>query len=165
MKAVELIRISLDQSKGWIMGLLCDMKDAPLTSPTPVGGNHPLWVLGHLTYSEAELTKEFVLGQPNPLVEWKDVFGPRSQPVTDASQYPSFDDVLAKFEETRAETLRILESLSDTDLDKPSKAPDEIKEFFGTVGQCLSGVAIHFTYHGGQVADARRAIGREPLMG
>ena len=165
MKAIELLKMSLDQSKGWVMGLLSDMQDAPLTVPTPHGGNHPLWILGHLAYSEAQLTQEMALGQPNPLADWKDLFGQHSQPVLDANRYPSFEELMGKFEETRAETLRLLDSLSDENLDQPSHVSEEMKDFFGTIGHCLSAIAIHSTFHGGQVADARRAAGRPPLMG
>ena len=165
MKTIDFIKMSLEMSKGWVMGLVTDMKDAPTTFPTPNGGNHPLWVLGHLTYSEADLTSAFIMGEANPLAEWKEIFGQGSQPVADASRYPTFGEVLAQFEQTRSRTLKLVDSLSDDDLDKPSKAPEEVRHYFGTIGQCLSGMLSHFTFHGGQVADARRAAGRKPLMG
>ena len=165
MRTIDFIKMSLEMSKKWILGLVVDMQDAPLTVPTVNGGNHPLWVLGHLTYSEAELLTEFVLGQANPLAEWKDLFGEGSEPHDDASRYPSFDELMAKFEETRTATLNYLDSITDDDLDAPSKAPEELSDFFSTVGQCLSGMIVHFSYHGGQVADARRAAGRQSLMG
>ena len=164
MKTTDFIRVSLDMGKEWVLGLISDMKDAPTTFPTPNGGNHPLWIFGHLTYSEAELLDEFILGKANPLAEWKGIFGQGSTAVADVNRYPSFDEILEKFEETRARTLKYVESLSGDDLDKPSKAPEEAQDFFGTVAQCLSGIIQHFTYHGGQVADARRAAGRGLLM-
>ena len=105
------------------------------------------------------------MGEANPLAEWKEIFGQGSQPVADASRYPAFDEVLAQFEQTRSRTLKLVDSLSDDDLDKSSKAPEEMRQYFGTIGQCLSGMLLHFTFHGGQVADARRAAGRKPLMG
>lgn len=105
------------------------------------------------------------IGQSNPLAEWKEIFGQGSQPVNDARQYPAWDEVMAKFEDTRSRTLQLLDSMSDDDLDKSSHAPEEAKQFFGTIGACLSATLLQFTYHGGQVADARRAAGRSPLMG
>lgn len=164
MNAVNFVRLTLEQSKGWILGLAADMKDAPLTAPTPNGGNHPLWVLGHLTFSEADLIHGLVSGEPNPLAEWKDLFGQGSEPTSDASLYPSFDEIMGKFEEVRANTLRVLDGMTDDDLDEPSHAPEEMKDFFGTNGQVFATAAIHFAFHGGQIADARRAAGRPPLM-
>lgn len=165
MKAVDVVKTSLQLSQNWIMGLITDMQDAPLTSPTPLGGNHPLWVLGHLVYSETELREGLILGRPNPLEGWKELFGAGSQPLLDASRYPSFAELLAKFQAVRADTLTYVDTLVDEDLDKPTQVPPELKEFFGTVGACLTAIALHFTFHGGQIADARKAAGRAPLMG
>ena len=119
----------------------------------------------NIGYSEGDLINGFVKAQPNPVADWKEMFGQGSQPSTDASQYPPIDDVLAKFEGIRAATLDTLASMTDDDLDKPSQAPEEAKEYFGTIGHCFAALSMHFTYHGGQVADARRAAGRQPLMG
>ena len=165
MKTTDFVKMGLEMSKNLAMGLITDMKDAPLTSPTPKGGNHPLWVLGHLAYGEANITNDLILGETNPLAEWKDIFGGGTEPVTDADHYPPFDDLAAKFEEVRARTLSLLNGLTDDDLDKPSKGcPDDLKDFFGTVGQCFLVLALHPMMHHGQVADARRAIGRKPMM-
>ena len=68
-------------------------------------------------------------------------------------------------ETVRAETMAFLDTLTDADLDKPSHAPEEMKEWFGTIGQCLAVAPIHFGFHGGQIADARRAAGRQPVLG
>ena len=164
MKATEFIKLSLENSKGWALGLLNDMKDAPLTQPTPNGGNHPLWVLGHIIHSESNLLDGFVLGKPNRFPEWEGVFSMGTTPSTDASKYPSLDELLTKFEEMRAATLAHLDTLSDEDLDNPSHAPEEFGLPFATVGACFSAMSTHMAFHAGQVADARRAAGRGPLM-
>ena len=85
-------------------------------------------------------------------------------PTTDASQYPSMEELLGKFEEIRAATLAHLNTLSDKDLDKPSHAPAEFGPPFATVGACFAAMSTHMSFHAGQVADARRAAGRGPLM-
>ena len=165
MKAVDYIKIEMEMSKGWIMGLAADMKDSPLTAPTPKGGNHPLWVLGHLTYSEANLLHELIRGEANPLAEWKDIFGQGSEPTDDAAAYPAYEDMLAKYETVRAAVIEYVGSITDDDLEKPSHAPEEMQAFFGTVGQCLAAITVHLSFHGGQLADARRAAGRGVMMG
>ncbi len=88
-----------------------------------------------------------------------------SKPSTDAAAYPPFAEVLGEFEKVRARTLSLLDSYTDADLDKPSKAPDDCKEMFGTVGQCLACLYVHEGFHAGQVADARRAAGKTPVYG
>ena len=92
-------------------------------------------------------------------------FGMGSQPVADASAYPSLDELTAEFEKVRANTLKVLDGFTDADLDKPSHAPPDLTSMFGTVGQCLVMAALHCAFHAGQVADARRAMGHKPLFG
>ncbi len=164
MNAIEILKHSLESSKGWAMGLITDMQDAPLTQPAANGGNHPLWVLGHLVHSESNLLDVFILGQPNRFPELEANFAMGTTPSTDASQYPTMEELLAKFEQIRAATLAHLETLSEDDLDKPSHASDEFGDFFGTVGACFSAMSTHMNFHAGQVAVARLAAGRKPLM-
>ena len=165
MQSKDLIKMNLELCKGITLQLIEDMKDAPLTFPTPKGGNHPLWVLGHLAYGTGSIIREVMLGEANPLVEWKDMFSAAGEPVNDASEYPPFDEVMSKCHQIHEETVALLDSLSEEDLDTPSKnAPPEYKEFFGTYRQCFMMTANHYLMHRGQVADARRAAGRAPLL-
>lgn len=164
MNGIAAIEASLAQSRHWLMTLIDGIKDAPLTSPTPRGGNHPLWVLGHVVYSEAGEISGFILGRPNPLAKWESLFGMGSEPVADAAKYPSLDELIAEWERVRAQTLQLLKSYTDADLDKPSKAPEELKAVFGTIGQCFLTAALHTAVHAGQVADARRAAGKKRLF-
>ena len=72
--------------------------------------------------------------------------------------------LMEKFEEIRAATLAHLETLSDEDLSQRSHAPEEFGATFETVGACFVAMSSHMAFHTGQVADARRAAGREPVM-
>jgi len=165
MKTTDFIKMSLGTSKAFTLGLIDDMKDAPLTQPTAKGGNHPTWILGHLAYAEANIVNHMILGNENPLIEWKEMFGGGSEPVAEAGHYPSLDELMKKFEEVRTQTLSVLEGLSDDDLDQPSKnCPPERMDFFGTVGKCFMMASLHPTLHYGQVADARRTLGRKPAF-
>lgn len=166
MKATDLLRHQLETSKMATAALLADMQDAPLTSPTPDGGNHPLWIAGHLVYAEARITHEMMFDKPGPLADWSELFRGGSQPLDDASQYPlTIPETLAIWDKIRAGTLAILAELSDEDLDRPTaKCPPGREALFGTLGKALTMVAMHPLNHRGQIADARRALGREPLM-
>ncbi len=141
-----------------------DIKDAPLTQPTPNGGNHPLWVLGHLTHSESNLLDVFIQGKENRFPELAEAFGMTSKPSTNADDYPAFDELMGKFQQIRAANLEYLAGLSDEDLDKASNAPEDFGGMFGTVGLAYAAMINHFMFHCGQVADARRAAGRDVLM-
>ncbi len=165
MKATDCIRASLKMSEGLTMALITDLKDSPLATPTPEGGNHALWILGHLTYGEGMLTRGIMLGEDNPVAAWKELFDGGTEPVNDADHYPAFDELIAKFNEIRAGTMKFLDRLSDDDLDTPSKVcPPDFEDFFGTYGLCLTAAGLHCMHHRGQIADVRRALGRKPLM-
>jgi uncharacterized damage-inducible protein DinB len=164
MKAVDFIRTSLDTSARAALGLIGDMKDQPFTFPTPKGGNHPLWVLGHLAWVEGQIIQQVMLGRPNPVADWKNLFGIGSEASAEAARYPSFEEIHQAFHNLRTETLKVLNSLSDADLDQPSKGcPPEWKELLGTYAQCFRVIIFNTMHHRGQVADARRAAGRKPL--
>ena len=164
MSVFDYIKQSLEASKGWASGLIQDMADAPLTQPTPNGGNHPLWVLGHLVVAESILFDQFVGGRPNRFPELESLFSIGSTPTTDGSQYPSMDELFAKWEQIRADVVAHLDSLSEEDLKGSTHAPEDFGEMFGTVGGCYIAMTTHVSFHSGQVSDARRAAGRDPLM-
>jgi hypothetical protein len=165
MKTTDYIRLELEISAKVTLGLIEDMKDAPLTFPTANGGNHPLWVLGHLAYVEAHLIQHVMLGRPNPLAHWKELFSTGTQPVADAARCPSFDEIMRAFKGVRANTLEALALLTDADLDQPSKAcPPQNKERVGTFAGCFLFTSINLIHHRGQVADARLMAGRKPLI-
>ena len=122
MTGMDLIRKTLQMCDQATLGLIEDMRDAPLTQPTPRGGNHPMWVLGHITFIEAGVPS-IIFGEPHPLERWAPLFAPGTEPKSDASAYPAFDDVLRTYREARARNLKILEELGEAGLDRPTKSP------------------------------------------
>lgn len=168
MQAIHLLKSALRMNE-MDLALIEDMRDAPLKQPTQQGGNHPLWVIGHLTFTEP-LFRSMITGQPNPLDEWNASFGPGTQPHTNLSAYPDFDEIVSEFKSQRARTIQLLDELGDSGLDlppvsPPDDMPDEVvQQFFSTNGQMFMTIAIHHAFHCGQVADARRADMREPMF-
>lgn len=164
MKTTDFVRLALESSKGWALGLIHDMKDQPTAQPTDKGGNHPLWVLGHIAFGESMLLDVFILGKENRFAEFAPLFNMQTTPSPDARLYPSMDELTDRFNKMRSATLAYLDSLTDADLDQRSHAPEEFGELFRTVGGCFAAMVTHVSFHAGQVADARRAAGRPPLM-
>ena len=74
MNGVDIAKTAIGMSTDWIMGMIEDMRDAPLTRAT-AGGNHTLWCLGHLI-------NELVKGESNPIAEWACSVRDRSRPTT-----------------------------------------------------------------------------------
>jgi uncharacterized damage-inducible protein DinB len=163
MQAKEMIRFALATSNGAVLSAIDKMSDAPTTFPTSNGGCHPLWVLGHLTVVEG-MIPEVLFGEANPVAQWEKLFGQDTEAVGNASVYPSFAEVRSKYLELRDRNLRLLDSLTEEDLDRPTKAPPKgLEHEFATFGQSLLVLALHQTMHRSHVTDALRAAGRTAL--
>ena len=163
MQSIDLIRDNLRKSKDRVLARVEDMREFCLVFPTPRGGCHTLWVLGHLAYIEALIVRGFMLAESNPLAEWEELFdGPDT--IGGVIEYPPFDQVLAECREMREWTVALADSLSEDDLDKVSgNTPRDFEGTFGTYRLCLQFVADHWYMHRGQLADARRDAGLERM--
>jgi uncharacterized damage-inducible protein DinB len=163
MHMKDAIKFALTGSNRAVMSVIDEMSGAATTFPTPNGGCHPLWVLGHLTLVEGMIPAVF-FGEKNPAAEWQQYFGESSEPVADASAYPPFAVVREKYLQLREQNLNLLEALSEADLDQPTKAPPKGREHeFATYGQSFLVLALHQMMHRGNLTDARRAAGRTAL--
>src|SRR6516165_4387327 len=160
MQTKEAIQFALSVSNGALLNVIDKMSGAPTTFPTPNGGCHPLWVLGHLAMVEG-MVPEVLFGDKNPVAEWQQYFGEHSQPIDDVRAYPPFAEVRAKYVEPRERNLNLLDSLSEQDLDRPTKAPPKGREReFATFGSSFLVMALHQMLHRSHVTDAIRASGR-----
>jgi uncharacterized damage-inducible protein DinB len=154
-----LILDNLRHSEQIVLARIEDMRSHAMVFPTPNGGCHTLWVLGHLAYIEALVIDHFMLGNVNPLTHWQAPFDGDSV-SSDPHDFPSFDEVLVECRGRRSRTRELLESMNEDDLDQRSKAsPPNEADLFETYRKCFQYVANHWFMHRGQLADARRAAG------
>src|SRR3954471_9295320 len=162
MKAIDAIRTTLKFSD---MGMkyLGTMSDAPLLRPGPWGGNHAMWIAGHLTVVEGRLQK-MLHGTPNPVHQWKPLFDWGSEPVDDLAAYPPFEEVVGKFKELRGQTHAFLDEVGEEGLDRPTKVQPPGFKGFETVGQAVMIIAGHAIGHMGGVTVVRAASGKERLF-
>jgi len=164
MKAIDVIKNAMQISDRATMQLIDDMRDAALTQPTPRGGNHPLWVLGHMTLIEGNMPR-ILFGEPNPVEHWAPLFAAGTEPKADAGAYPPLEEVLRTYRDLRARNLQILEQLGDAGLDRPTKSPPRgLEHMMRTAGDTFLLMSLHQMSHRGQLADARRAAGRKPIF-
>jgi uncharacterized damage-inducible protein DinB len=156
----DAIRFSLNLAEQAMFNSLAKIDDVPLTFPTAEGGCHPVWVLGHLAFVEG-LAYEMLAGGENVAAEWASLFAPDSIPTDEAGKYPPIEKVRARYLHLRQMNLQFLDSLSDTDLDKPTPwQPKGVEEHFATYGKALLTLALHQMAHRGQITDAVRSAGR-----
>ena len=163
MDSIDLLRYNLTKSRDRVLMRVEDMRDHGLVYPTPNGGGHTLWVLGHLAFIEGLVIRHFMLGARNPLADWVSLFD-GADVSNDPSEYPSFDEILSTCRGMRAETIALLDTLSEKDLDQISAiTPEGHADTFGTYRHCFQLVADHWYMHRGQLADARRAAGLDRM--
>lgn len=163
MDSIELVRDNLRRSRDRVLARVEEMPEHCTVFPTPIGGCHTLWVLGHLAFVEGLVVRGFMLGEPNPLAGWEELFD-GEEVSGDASRFPPFDEVLAACRGMREATLSLVGSLAEDDLDTESaSAPKGWEATFGTYRLCLQYVADHWLMHRGHLADARRAAGLERM--
>ncbi len=162
MKAIDAIRIVLKFSD---MGMkyLGSMGDAPLLRPGPWGGNHAMWIAGHLTVVEGRL-HQMLHGVPNPVARWQPLFDWGSEPVDDPAAYPPFEEVLRKFKELRERTHAFLDEVGDAGLDQPTKCQPPGFSGMGTVGSAITVIAGHAIGHLGGLTVVRAAAGKQRLF-
>jgi hypothetical protein len=164
MTLKDTILFAMTGANGAVIPLIDDMRDAPLVQPTQNGGNHPLWILGHLTVVEGIVPK-VLFGEENKVEEWAPIFGIGTDVVTDASKYPQFDEVRARYEALWLANKQLFESFTEADLDKPTTwQPPRLEKVMPTFGLTFLTLSLHKMSHRGQLADARRAAGRKPLF-
>lgn len=159
MQSIDLIRENLANSTDRVLAKVEEMREHALVAPTPNGGAHTLWTLGHLAFIEGLVIDEFMRGRKNPLASWKDAFD-GDDVSADAERYPPFADVLDACRRMRGATMSLLDELTEAALDSVSAAhPEGTGAMFGTYRRCFQFVADHWYMHRGQLADARRAAG------
>ncbi len=156
MQKKEMIQFALGVSDSAVMSAIDKASGTATTFPTANGGCHPLWVLGHLTWVEG-LVRPVLYGEENPVAKWAPLFAQETVPQSDAGAYPPFAEIREKYSELRERNLALLQSLSEADLDRSTKAPPAGREKeFATYGQTFLVLALHQTMHRGHVTDALR---------
>ncbi len=160
MYTKDAIRFSLALAEEAVLRSLLAINDAPLTFPTAKGGCHPLWVVGHLAFVEG-LAYNLLSGKENPVADWAGMFGQDSTATADAGQYPQLAKVVEKYKQLRKTNLELLDSMSESDLDRATPwQPQGLEEHFATYGKSLLTLAMHQAMHRSQITDAIRSAGR-----
>jgi uncharacterized damage-inducible protein DinB len=162
MTPINAVRYALEAADRNLV-ILEDMRDAPLKRPM-ARGNHPMWILGHLAVTEGRF-HHILVGEPNPVEEWKPMFDWGTEPHDDASGYPPFEEVVQRYRQLRERTLQILFDVGEAGLERPTAAPPPgLETILDTFGKTLLTLASHQSHHCGQASVIRKAAGREPFF-
>jgi hypothetical protein len=159
----QALKTTIVSGQSIVESYLGDLSDADLMVRALPGTNHIAWQLGHLLTAEHDMVD---LVRPKSMPELPAGFREKHSKETSKSDDPkafltkaAYLDV---FKKQRAGTLAALETMSDTDLDRP--APEPLRGFLKTMGEVFSMQGTHWVMHAGQWALIRRKLGKPPLF-
>lgn len=125
----------------------------------PTEHNNPmLWLVGHLVRSRARLLT--ALGDPFD-TGWGEAFA-RGSAVEDRATYASSGDITGMMIAVNQRLYPKMESLRGDDLAQPASGPVPLIK---TVADLATFLTMHESYHVGQLAYIRKALGLPGLVG
>lgn len=124
------------------------------------GANHALWFAGHMGISDNFFISVVAPEKVRKETSMESRFGMGSQPTNRVADYPAVESVLEFMRERRATLLRVLDSMTDEDLAKPT--PEGTPDFLSDMGSVFEMAIWHEGLHSGQLSVARRALGHKP---
>jgi uncharacterized damage-inducible protein DinB len=159
----DVIRSIVESNDTVIKTYLQDLTDTDLLT-RPVGGaNHIAWQLGHLINAEEELLKIIPGAATVRLPEgWDKQHGKENAAKEPPVGYRTKAEYLELYAKVRENTKKVLATLSDADLDKPTTG--RLAKFAPTWGALLVLIANHSMMHAGQIAVLRRKLGKPIVM-
>jgi len=154
---------SLEFARQATLKLLEGLPEQGFTHQPVAGGNHVLWVLGHLAATDDFFLTRLANRESGLPQQWGALFGMGSTPTSDAAAYPSREEVLQRLAERREALVQWFRSLSDADLART--LPDDFSEFAPDYASLPTRIAWHEGLHAGQISTVRKSLGLKPAFG
>jgi uncharacterized damage-inducible protein DinB len=142
-----------------IKAYLQDLSDADLLTRPGPGANPIAWQLGHLINAEEELLKIIPGAATVPLPEgWDKQHGKENAAKDPPVGYRTKAEYLDLYAKVRENTMKVLNTIADADLDKP--VTGRLAHIAPTWGALLVLIANHPMMHAGQMVVLRRKLGK-----
>jgi hypothetical protein len=126
--------------------------------PTPLS-NPMLWIFGHMVQTRVALLK--LVGESFE-TGWGELFV-RGAALDDPSRYPGRDAVEGTSRDLNARLYAKLAAITDAELARPAARPST--PAVKTLGDQISFLTMHDTYHVGQLGYVRKALGLPGVVG
>jgi uncharacterized damage-inducible protein DinB len=126
----------------------------------PAEGSNPvLWIVGHLVWARSRVLATLGEEWTRP---WLPLFA-RGAALDADSAYPSPDEIMTAWHDV---TLHLTASLDAAPADAlAAPVGERSPSYDGTVAGMVTFLAVHETYHVGQVAYLRRWLGHDGVVG
>ena len=160
MNAKDAIHQTLAASDMILSRYLDDLSDSDLRVRAVEGMNPIAWQVGHLITSERRMVEEVRPNSCPALPEGFEAAHPReeSERSADGKGYRTKDEYLALWKAQREATLKVLDALTDEELDAPG--PERFQRMAKTVGSVFNLAGTHALMHVGQFVAVRRKVGK-----
>jgi len=154
-----LIDISND-ARGWLKHWAGDFTEAEATQTVPGGPNPLAWQLGHLASVEDDVVALFSGTGLQVPPDLRAVVASGCPGPTAETRYPPLSELWGMLEASHSRLLSLAEKSTPTDFDREPLTPNR---FFHSLGQAIYEVALHETYHVGEIAALRKGLGKQKM--
>jgi len=158
MTPKDVIKNTIEMSHQVLTSYLSDMTDEDLLVRSTPEANHAAWQLGHLIASENQMAGQAGFLMPNLPDGFLESYTPEACSSDDPAKFHKKEQYLAWMSRQRAATLSALESIAETELDKPS--PESMRSYAPTVGAMFNLIGLHEMMHAAQFVPIRRKLGK-----
>ena len=163
MDGKQMLKQTMDLGLFILQQYTNDLSDADLMQRPGPGCNHLAWQLGHLVSSEVSLQN---LISPGSGLELPAGFAEAHTKETagsdDPTKFYTKQQYLELYEKVRAASWKMIESLTDADLEKPG--PERMRNVCPKVSNMLTLIGMHPMMHAGQFVPVRRRLGKPVLI-
>lgn len=159
MNAKDAARTTMRTADFMVESYLSDITPQEmLVRPAP-GANHLAWQLGHLISAETRLVEAAAPGSMPALPEgFAERHSKETAPSDSPADFLSKDEYMKLAKSVRAATLKSLDNIRDSELDKPVSG--RVPPFVKCAGDCFVTAGGHWILHAGQWVVLRRYLGR-----
>ncbi len=156
MHAKDVIRQNIQGADMILRKYVDDLEDADLLL-CPVEGMNPIaWQLGHLIATERNMVEAIKPGSCPALPAGFAEAHPRKPEEANPASFKTKQEYLKLWEAQRAATLKVLDAMTDAELDSPSE--ERLRQMWPTVGAVMDLQGTHPLMHVGQFVAVRRHL-------
>ena len=147
-------------ARAWLKMWASDFSETEARASAGTHANPLAWQLGHVACTQDFIYSLFT-GKPGVVPEsLHKTCGNACPEPTAATTFPSSPELWALLEKTQANIVGLIESSSESELDRPPLQPHP---FFPSLGQAIHTIATNEAFHTGQVGVLRKALGKKRI--
>ena len=160
MNSKAAIKICIDTADMVCGAYLGDLTDSEMMQRPHPACNHINWQVGHLIVAEHQMmSKAQGYSMPALPAGMAEMYSKETQGSDDSSQFMAKSALMAAMQEQRAGTLKILEQISEAELDTATGI-----DYAPTIASLLSMQGSHWMMHAGQWVIVRRNLGKAVVI-